>query len=429
MFKISDTHRIETDLPIISENYQILHFDEIPILFTGMNRFGNRIIGSSVDEDYTVGFERYFHIILDAADYTAFLRRRKSYRSLLQEAKPIFVLDMLFEEGSKTPTIYQLTFEEIPDDYKPLQDSYCPQRLLTPSHLYSVELGGHLADSGRLEPREAGETQNLFDQVLRYAFGGLEDILGIKPQSLLAPSSTASFMLNFEFKVNESQGHLFRREIDYFSYLNAYLAYCINNLHEDIDSLIMDEYSRLEEFQNLLSLYLSLFTEVDDQEKERHVHELAQSIYSVAGVLNDLSMHIGNNYNKIFIANISDEGENPLGVIDDKYKTQIETIISKIENRIGQNSIEVDIDQSPQSYRIQIYDLNRNSRKGLALVYSGPSRRASRPSITISGSESGQPLARSKYTESLHFGHFIDVRGIATREGNRIRSIEIQYER
>jgi hypothetical protein len=56
---------------------------KIPILFTGTSRFGNRIVGSSVEDDYTMGIECYFHVILDTENYIAFLRRQKSYRALL----------------------------------------------------------------------------------------------------------------------------------------------------------------------------------------------------------------------------------------------------------------------------------------------------------------------------------------------------------
>jgi hypothetical protein len=155
-------------------NYSVLHFDEIPILFTSTNKSDNRIVRSSVDEDHVIGIERYFYIILDAPDYTAFIKRRKSYRALLQDSKQIFVLDVLVEEYNDKPIIYQATFENLPESYKPLHDSYCPQQMLTPLHIYSMELGGHLADDGRLELHEAGETQNLLDQVLRSAFGLLE---------------------------------------------------------------------------------------------------------------------------------------------------------------------------------------------------------------------------------------------------------------
>ena len=39
------------ELTTISSSYKMLHFDDFPILFLGVNKFGNKILGSHLEED------------------------------------------------------------------------------------------------------------------------------------------------------------------------------------------------------------------------------------------------------------------------------------------------------------------------------------------------------------------------------------------
>lgn len=127
MFPIREQKTVDTDLPIIVDNFRSLLVDESPVLFSGTNRFGNMILGSSVDEDYSRGVERYFHAIVEATDYFRFLKRKVTYLDLLRKAKPLFVLDKLLAENRYT--IYELSLEEIPSDYTPSEDTYCPDNI------------------------------------------------------------------------------------------------------------------------------------------------------------------------------------------------------------------------------------------------------------------------------------------------------------
>jgi hypothetical protein len=50
MFQISG-NKVKSDLPVITDDYQTLLFDDEPIVYCGTNRFGNRVIGSLAEED------------------------------------------------------------------------------------------------------------------------------------------------------------------------------------------------------------------------------------------------------------------------------------------------------------------------------------------------------------------------------------------
>ena len=124
MFDIDIQKRTTSDLPLIWAEYEVLHFDQIPILYTGVNRYGNRVIGSSVDEDYQHATERYFHILISNDEYAAFRRREVTYRDLITTVKAIFVIDKSF--SGENAAIYLLDHSDIPADYLPSGDSYCP---------------------------------------------------------------------------------------------------------------------------------------------------------------------------------------------------------------------------------------------------------------------------------------------------------------
>ena len=139
MFNIDKHKPLVSDLPIITQNYLELAADENPILYTGTNEYGNRILGVIVEEseeDFTV---RYFHIIINDDTYYAFINKKLSLRKIIEQSKIIFVLDF---NGGQLIDNNLISLEEIPNDYLPLEDSYCPEGFFTPSLNFGVSLKG-----------------------------------------------------------------------------------------------------------------------------------------------------------------------------------------------------------------------------------------------------------------------------------------------
>lgn len=122
MFEILSS-KIETDEMEIVSEYDVLLFDQQPILFVGKNKDGRRIIGSSVDEDYSKSLERYFHIIVSDSDYDDFRAQKNTYRDLLAKSEPIYVIDYY----KKRIEIYLIKFADIPEGYIPTEQSFCPE--------------------------------------------------------------------------------------------------------------------------------------------------------------------------------------------------------------------------------------------------------------------------------------------------------------
>ncbi len=122
MFDIKIHNLINTNIPIITNNYKILHFDEFPILYCGNNNFGNKIIGSLADEGKNIF--RFFHTVISNETLNQFINKEISYLDIIKNSNSTFILDKDINE--KLIAVYQVTFQEIPEDYLPLSSSFCP---------------------------------------------------------------------------------------------------------------------------------------------------------------------------------------------------------------------------------------------------------------------------------------------------------------
>ncbi len=111
----------------------------------------------------------------------------------------------------------------------------------------------------------------------------------------------------------------------------------------------------------------------------------------------------------------------PLAFFDSETSDDLK---SKFES-VVEASNEVEIDKEFQSYTVYIYHLNTNSRSGNALIKNLGSEDMSKPRIRILGSEG---LEQTKYTESLHFNRWIEVRAKAKRIGANFRHVDIEFE-
>lgn len=112
-----------TDMQNIVNDYQFLHFDEEPILFSGLNLNGDVIIGSSVDEDSEEKIQQYIHCLISAKQYNDFLKKKISYLDIIKNAQFLFLINISF--GARFSETYLIKYSDIPKDHLPAEDSYC----------------------------------------------------------------------------------------------------------------------------------------------------------------------------------------------------------------------------------------------------------------------------------------------------------------
>ena len=119
MIIIDKNKIVKTDLANIVDNYQVLLDDIEPILFTGTNSLGNRIVGSLTSRDFESGINRYLHAVIDSMVYNEFLKQCINYNGLLKRAKLIYIIDQSFNRDEEK--IYQINYDDIPHEYLPLK--------------------------------------------------------------------------------------------------------------------------------------------------------------------------------------------------------------------------------------------------------------------------------------------------------------------
>lgn len=84
------------ELTTISSSFKVLHFDDFPILFLGVNKFGNKILGSHLEEDDDSKTILTLHTILSNKEYYDFINKKKSYKEILQETSTKFLVEKSF---------------------------------------------------------------------------------------------------------------------------------------------------------------------------------------------------------------------------------------------------------------------------------------------------------------------------------------------
>lgn len=421
MFRIAPSKRIRTDAPLIVHNYLELLVNEMPILFAGTNRFGNTVIGSSVDEDYRKGIERFFHIVVGTSDYFVFLRREITYRSLLERAAPIYVLDRI--AGQDEPEIYQIEFDTIPAEYRPHEESFCPRPACVPSHSYSVSLEGGLADRSLALPEQAARVQNRMAKLLTICLNTVRSILNIEPMVLQSPASGGSFDINFTIEIKEERGNLYAQQEDYFAYVNSFVEYCLNALPKEVNALLAQNFSELNGFRTIIESISRLKPGLDT-DSPTNLLEISQGVYKASSILQDLAEDVGRDYTTMAIVNDPDKARNILGIIGEAYKHDIEKTVLAIEEKTKS----VAVDEKATPYTVYIYDLNTDTRTGHAYVQPeepATAKKVMRPRIKILGSGT---LSHTKYTQSIYEEEYIDVQGRAKKVDGLIKHIDIEYE-
>jgi hypothetical protein len=123
VFKLENIRFIYPEVAIIDSNYRLLISDDFPILYTGLNKHGSKIIGILVDEDEEQAFVRYFHILVKDEDLSKFFKKAITIRELIENEKTIFVIDKNYN-GSIRHKCHNA--EESPQQHPLHSSSYIP---------------------------------------------------------------------------------------------------------------------------------------------------------------------------------------------------------------------------------------------------------------------------------------------------------------
>ncbi|KFF03878.1 hypothetical protein [Chryseobacterium luteum] len=402
-----------SELPVITSNYTVLHFDEYPILFTGTNKFGNKIIGSFCDEDDDKNSLIYFIVIVSEKDYGYFYKKKLSYRDLILNTKEIFVLEKTF--NNTIINSYLLPTSEIPTDYIPLENSFIPEKFIVAETLnYSFSLKGKLADLHRGLVNDINSMNLKIYDYLNEASKTLA-VFGISSRILSQPSQVGSYRLNFDIDIipNPQLAFFEAKKEKVTDFLNLYLNYISYKLPQEKNNFLNGNVDESENFSVVKDSFFEIFQSSNQEPDPKSADVLIDGINTTAEKLSDISEFLKSNESfdtlEVGVVDYKDQFFSN-GIIDRDYKNIVETKLLYSESIA--NDIKVVTDETPKEYRILVFSINSESGKGLARLYTDSSENFSRIRLAIN--RNNKDLTHTIFTKSLNEDKVVTVSGIAT---------------
>lgn len=405
MFDIDDKYRtFGSDMAIISDNFHVFHYDEFPILFAGTNYLGNKIIGSLACEDEEGDVFRHFHFIVTNKQYNDFVKKKLSYRMLIISVPSVFVIDKDINGG--IINIYNLPVVSLPVEYLPLEGVFCPNVERAIGFDYTISLQGGMADIHEAFQTTIASIGKSTNSILNLLGNALKIKL-LNPHVYQLPSIEGSFELKFRVKVDDSG--LFYKEEYLKKYFQLCLDYSFNKLPNEAKQLATGEVSNTVFVKDILPSARAVYESFSYKMEDDQIEELTSRFLDVIGDIEDIGAQVGKGFNAVeFLGSTSSNEEVSIGYIDKRYADEISAVSESITSipQKGETT-----DEHYNDYRILVYDLNTDTRRGTAHIgNANDTDIMDNPKIRIEGTED---LAGSIYTESLHFNKWIVVKAKA----------------
>lgn len=419
MFNIQDKYKtIYAEWTNIVENMHIFHFDEFPILYAGTNSLGGKIIGSLVCEDDEGEIFRYFHCLVSTKQYSDFVKKKKSYRDLIDSMSSIFVLDK--DISDNILNTYHIHSNEIPKEYLPLQNVFCPNIERAIGFDYSVSLQGKMADIHEAFSNTLANISKSANKVFSN-FGDALKIKSLNPHVHQLAYSEGSFKVNFRIKV-ENTG-LYHNEDALKKYFQKCLDYSVNTLPVEADKLATGNINETVFEKDLIPSIMDVYKSFSYKFEDSYVKDVIDNMIDSIDDIEDISTQIGKGFTGIeFIGFDNKKEEVSIGFIDKEFATKIRTV-SKLISEIPNESETTD--DSYNDYRIQIYDINTDTRKGIAHITNDDDTDImDNPKIFIDGEAN---LIGSIFTESLHLNKWITVKAKAKKGKGKFKLLTIKF--
>lgn len=416
MFEIDKQFRLISSLPVITDNYKTLHFNEYPILFSGTNKYGNKLIGSLCYVDEVKDNFRYFNIILDDKEFYSFFNGTKSYLDLINSCNELFVIDK--DINNEIINTFQVPLSEIPIDYLPLQESFIPsKKSLSKSLSFSFSLKGKLADVHKSLVNDINSVAEKISSFLETSLELLKDF-NLYPQVYSQPSQSGSYRLNFDIEFKSDQSDLFSISNEKVgAFTTSFYEFIANVLPKQRDGYLAANPEELPDFKILKAQLEELYSLGIRKIPSTVGDKLIESINVTAGRLATVSSLLTNNqsFNLIELSNCEPNGHyQPFGLLEKEY---FDIIYPKlIEEEVPEAYIISD--ETNQDYRILVYSFNVESGKGSArLYYKELDEDYVRIKLNVTKGEGQNNF--SQFTKSLAEDKVIGVKGIAFRKNGK----------
>ncbi|HLY68262.1 MAG TPA: hypothetical protein VKR53_00955 [Puia sp.] len=401
---------------IVANSLSLLNDGSNDILYTGTNKFGNRLLGTIVLENRQEQYLRYFHILITEEVFLSFLNRKKTLRAILEESESFFVVDKNFNDEISDYNI--VSINDIPEQFIPLQNSYCPTFVYEATFDYVFSLKGGLSDLHMAEPETVNNMNSKFSSFLKQSFDFLND-LNIGGHVYSFPSQTGSFELNFKIELQEDNGLFKISNNDISEFLVKLYNYIFNKLpqHEEkslkVENIESDDFKKLE--KNFSDLFSNRFAEHKGSE-QRVIDLITYSIEPFKDIQYE-------GFDNIEVMNKNTNGDRiPIAIVKKDFYDIVSSKLFSPEEINKED--EIIVDKEPKNYEISVYWFNSESGKGGAHVRDNQIQY--KTPLHLKG--------RANYRNTIFTRNanddedvFITVSGIATRRNGRIELIEYTY--
>lgn len=415
MFELKNKQLYISGLFDIFDNYcSLINDGAIDLLYKGTNNFGSNILGSILFEDDENLYLRYIHTIVSDETLHDFLNKRITLRSIISSSTSVFIVDKGYNNEIKDSAL--IPIDELPYDYFPLENSYCPSFVKRNTFDYVFSLKGGLADIHKAEPLIMSDTNTKVYNLLNSATTFLKD-LDIEPVIYSEVALAGSFQLNFEINLREKPTLFSKSADDIKLYFGRFLKYLFDKLPTESLNILKDDKKSSEElnslFLDLKQLYGSRNVILSDEAFEQRVIDLIT--YSVDSI-KDIEYK---GYNKIEVSSKLDNGEVlPIALIKTDYYESVQNKVYKPEQEDKPD--EIVFDEFPKDYKIQVYSLNNETGNGGA--YYVVDENVSKVALHLKGKSDYHGTV---FTKSLDEKKSIDIQGIGKWVNVQLKEITI----
>lgn len=421
MFNINGHKTIIKNLHKVVNNRLVLFNDgENDLIFTGTNPYGNRVLCCIMFDNDELEFLRFSHILTTEIQYNNFINKKATLLSILNENESFFIVD--YDYSLKEIDFNLVTLNEVPFEFLPLDNSFCPDFVFNPTFSYSVSMQGGIADDHKSTSKGLNSLSTSMSDFLRSSTEFLTD-LDLERTVYINALATGSFKVNFKIEIKEpsqlSIMELSNHEINLF--LNNYFNYVFNNLPNENENVFQTPEVDSESFKSLESELKGLYDKKGAVPQAGVEHKLIDLInYSI----NDLkNLDYTQGFDRLSFMNQTDNGDEiPFAMIDN-------ILISTLEQRLFDTSefIESDViikDKNPLEYSFQVYQFNTDTGNGRA-YYSIPEGGVIKIAVYARGKSNYQ---NTGFTKSMDENKPYSFKGTGTYVNSILKNITITFE-